>query len=149
MRIPRHSEQGNTLMITIAVVATILAMLASAVQYTSHISRVSQRTRKTALAMEIADGHLEFLFANWRNIYRNTRLSYDAGGTDYAVLATNYFYTASYNPGPTPSPVPYMSPSATPPIIPLPASSNFPTESNYTLSQYRIQAVDPMVTLDG
>ena len=66
------------------------------VTYTVHISRLAQRSRKTALAMEIADGHLEFLFTNWRNIYRSTwtttrrrhRLSFHS-------LLTNYFFTDS------------------------------------------------------
>lgn len=144
-----HS-QGSTLLITVAVVATLLVLLGVAAEYSMHVSRVSQRSRKTALAMEIADGHLETLFANWRNIYRTTwtTTSNNSGGTDYSLLATNYFYTDMYNPGPAPTPIPYMSPSATPPVIPLPAKSNFPTEPNYTVSQYRIQAIDPMIQLD-
>ena len=64
MRTPNNTESGNTLMVTVAVVATILALVASAVEYTTHVSRQSQRSRKTALAMEIADGHLEYLFTN-------------------------------------------------------------------------------------
>ncbi len=109
--------------------------------------------------MEIADGHLENLFTNWRNIYRKTWTTYGyaSGGTDYSVVGTNYFYTDMYNPNSgcsgcaAPTPVPNMSPSPapTPPTIPLPASSNFPTEPNYTVTQYRIQAVDPMVDLDA
>jgi hypothetical protein len=139
------------LVVVISVVATILALLGSAVSYTVHVSRLAQRSRKTAIAMEIADGHLEFLFTNWRNIYRTTKMSYDSGGTDYSLLGTNFFYTASYHPSPAPTPVPYMSPSPapTPPIISLPATTNFPTEPNYTVTQYRIQAVDPMVDLCG
>jgi len=146
-------------MVTIAVVATILALVASAVEYTTHVSRQSQRSRKTALAMEIADGHLEYLFTNWRNIYRYTRMTYDSGGTDYSILPTNYFYTDLFKPGvapspfptamPLPSPITNMTPSCTPNTIGLPASSNFPTEANYTVTQYRIQAVDPMISLDG
>src|SRR5438874_13595571 len=120
-------QSGNGLVVTLSVLATILALLGAAVSYTTHISRMSQRSRKTALAMEIADGHLEYLFTNWRNIYRSTRMSYDSGGTDYSTLATNYFFTDSYNPGPAPTAVPYMSPAATPPTIPLPASTHFPT----------------------
>ena len=148
MKINTHKRQkANGLVVVISVVATILALLGSAVSYTVHISRLSQRSRKTAVAMEIADGHLEFLFTNWRNIYRSTKLSYDSGGTDYALLATNYFFTDMYTPGPAPTPVPYMTPAATPPRIVLPATSNFPTEPNYTVTQYRIQAVDPMVNL--
>lgn len=150
-------RSGNGLVVTISVVATILALLGAAVSYTTHISRISQRTRRIALAMEIADGHLEYLFTNWRNIYRNTWTTYGyaSGGTDYSVVGTNYFYTDLYNsttgcPGcAAPTPVPYMTPSATPPQIPLPTRSYFPTEPNYTVSQYRIQAVDPMVDLDG
>jgi hypothetical protein len=145
----RQAEAGNTLVITLSVVATILALLGSAVSYTEHISRMSQRSRKTALAMEIADGHLEFLYTNWRNIYRSTWTTSSTGGTDNSVLGTNFFFTEMYNPGPAPTPIPLMSPSATPPIIALPAKSNFPTEANYNVTQYRIQAVDPMIDLDA
>jgi hypothetical protein len=98
------------------------------------------------------------LFTNWRNIYRKTWVSYSGyqtGGTDYSLVGTNYFYTDNYNPSngcsgcPVPTPIPSMSPSATPPRIPLPPNSYFPTEPNYTVSQYRIQAVDPMIDLDA
>ena len=138
-------------MVTIAVVATLLVLLGTAVEYTTHISRVSQRSRKTAIAMEIADGHLETLYSNWRNIYRTTwtTLSNNQGGTDRSIVGTNFFYTSMYNPGPAPTPVPSMTPAATPPTIALPSPANFPSEPNYTVTQYRIQAVDPMITLDA
>jgi Tfp pilus assembly protein PilX len=89
------NQNGNGLVVVLAVVATILALLGAAVSYTSHISRISQRTRRVAVAMEIADGHLEYLFTNWRNIYRKTWTTYGyaSGGTDYSVVGTNYFYT--------------------------------------------------------
>ncbi|MFN2541877.1 MAG: hypothetical protein ABR514_06895 [Chthoniobacterales bacterium] len=150
MKFKRHkSETGNGLVVTVSVVATILALLGSAVSYTVHISRLSQRTRRTALAVEIADGHLEFLFTSWRNIYRNTWTTTSSGGTDDSVVGTNFFFTDLYNPGPAPTPIPNMSPAATPSVIPLPAKSNFPTEANYAVTQYRIQAVDPMIDLDA
>src|SRR5437588_2270388 len=144
----RRSETANGLVVVVSVVATILAILGAAVSYTGHISRISQRSRRAALAVEIADGHLEHLFTNWRNIYRTTALSYNSGGTNYDLLPTNYFYTSMYNPGPAPSAIPYMTPAATPPVIPLPSKTLFPTEPNYTVTQYRIQAVDPMIQLD-
>jgi len=146
-----NNTRGSTLMVTIGVVATLLVLLGTAVDYTVHISRVSQRSRKTAIAMEIADGHLETLYSNWRNIYRTTwtTLSNNQGGTDRSIVGTNFFYTSMYNPGPAPTPVPSMTPAATPPIIALPASSNFPSQSTYTVTQYRIQSVDPMITLDA
>src|SRR5205085_7550201 len=91
-------ENGNGLVVTISVVMTVLAILGAAVSYTGHVSRVAQRSRRTALAMEIADGHLEYLFTNWRNIYRKTWTTYglSTGGTDYSVVGTNYFYTDKY-----------------------------------------------------
>src|SRR5256885_14652365 len=96
----RRSEAANGLVVVVSVVATILAILGAAVSYTGHVSRISQRSRRTALAVEIADGHLEYLFTNWRNIYRKTWLTYglNTGGTDYSVVGTNYFYTYLYNP---------------------------------------------------
>jgi len=164
MKLLKKSKKGNGLVVVVSVVATILAILGAAVSYTGHVSRLAQRTRRTALAMEIADGHLEFLFSNWRNIYRKTWVTsgFSTGGTNYSLLATNDFYTDLYKPSngcsgcatPTPAPVwssasPTPTPLPTPPVIPLPAKSNFPTEANYTVTQYRIQAVDPMIDLDA
>lgn len=148
---PIGSTQGSTLVVTISVVALLLVLLGIAVQYTQTISRQSQRSRKTALAMEIADGHLEALFTSWRNIYRSTwtTSSNGSGGTDYSILGTNFFFTSVYNPGPAPTAIPLMTPAATPPTIPTPAPTLFPTEGNFQLTQYRIQAVDPMITLDA
>src|SRR2546423_2983347 len=157
MRLNHHSNGGSTLVVTIIVVATLLVLLGVAVDYSTQISRTTQRSRKTAVAMEVADGHLEYLFSNWRNIYRTTwttTYGSNTGGTDYSVVGTNYFYTTCSSCGPTPSgpapvPVQNMNPSGTPPAIPLPPTANFPTEANYTVTQYRIQAVDPMVDLDS
>lgn len=148
---PSVCNQGSTLVVTISVVAGLLVLLGIAVEYSQTISRQAQRSRKTALAMEIADGHLEALFSSWRNIYRNTwtTTSNGAGGTDYSILGTNFFFTSSYNPGPAPTAIPYMTPAAVPPTIPAPEPTLFPNESNYQLSQYRIQAVDPMISLDA
>src|SRR5207253_10009709 len=123
-------DRGSTLVVTVAVVATILALLASAVSYTQHVSRLADRSRKTALAVEIADGHLEYLFTNWRNIYRSTWTTYTIGALDASLVGTNYFYTDLYKPGvgcsynggacPAPTPIANMSPAATPLPIPLP-----------------------------
>jgi hypothetical protein len=161
MQFVRQREAGSTLVVVIAVTASILVLLGVAVDYTTQISRNSQRSRKTALAMEIADGHLENLFTQWRNTYRttwSTQYASYTGAADISLSGTNFFYTDKFKPGVTPagypstmvtpSPIPYMSPAATPPIIPLPSSTLFPT-SNYTVNQYRIQAVDPMITLDA
>jgi hypothetical protein len=149
MKLSIQTEKGSTLVMVISVVATLLVLLGVAVQYSTQLSRNTQRNRRSALAMEIADGHLEALYSNWRNILRSTSVTFglNTGGVTYDVLPTNHFFTSTYNPGPAPAS--YVNPAATPPIIPTPAPSNFPTEANYQLTQYRIQAVDPMVNLDA
>src|SRR6267378_3786916 len=149
-------QNANGLVVVVSVVATILALLGAAVSYTGHTSRLAQRSRRAALAVEIADGHLEYLFTNWRNIYRKTWTTYGyaSGGTDYSLLGTNYFFTncstctVQTTASPAPTPIANMTPSATPPTISLPSKTLFPTEPNYTVTQYRIQAVDPMIDLD-
>src|SRR3954452_24063568 len=115
MKLHASKSSGSTLVVTIVVVSTLLVLLGIAVDYSSQMSRNVERTRKTALAMEIADGHLENLFTNWRNIYRTTWTSQfgsNTGGTDYSVVGTNYFFTSSYHPGPAPTAAPYMTPAA-------------------------------------
>jgi hypothetical protein len=151
MKTTNLGSQGSTLVVVISVVAFLVVLLGTAVEFTSTISRESQRSRKTALAMEVADGHLEMLFTSWRNIYRKTwtTSSTGSGGTDYSIVGTNYFYTPLYSPGPAPTAVPQMTPAATPNQIPTPPSTNFPSATGYTLNQYRIQAVDPMIALDA
>src|SRR3954464_7215634 len=42
-----------------------------------------------------------------------------------------------------------MNPAATPPPIALPATTLFPNAGSYTVDQYRIQAVNPMIELDN
>ncbi len=148
-RAPSHPpEQASTLVVTIIVVASILTLLGSAVAYTQHVSRMSDRSRRIAQAMEIGDGHLEFLFSNWRNISRAVALR-----NTKAQPATNFFFTSDYNPGPAPtpwtSPSPYPNPwPGVPPVIPRPSPANFANTPTYNVGQYRIQAVTPMIELD-
>lgn len=131
---------GNTLIITLVVITVLVTFIGGAFSYTQQLGRLSKRTRDAQLAMEIGDGCLEHLFTNWRNIYRVM-----ATGYPY-VLPTNYFYTAAWHPNASPTGVP---------LIPVPQDSVngsslnlFPdVPSGFTITQYRIQAVDPMITL--
>lgn len=147
----KFQEHGSSIVIVISVVATILVLLGAAVGYTQHVSRQTQRTRKSALAMEIADGHLEHLFTYWRNLSRiqvNQAIKKKASKITSYSLPTQYFFTDLYNPGPAPTPtLATEGLTAAPPVIPLPDKALFPTEANYTVTQYRIQGVSPMVDL--
>src|ERR1044071_5745006 len=157
MKLNNRRDRASTLVVTIIVVTVLLVLLGVAVDYSTQISRNTQRSRKTALAMEIADGHLEYLFTSWRNIYRTTWTTVygsRTGGTDFSLVGTNYFFTTCptctvTSTGAAPTPITAMTPAATPSPIPLPSPALFPTESNFTVKQYRIQAVDPMISLDS
>jgi hypothetical protein len=137
LKSPNKSD-GSTIVVILIVVTTILALLGAAVSYTQHVSRVADRSRKSAQAIEIADGHLEFLFTNWRNIYRMQKNS-------TPILATNYFWTTAY-PGTAASGGGGLLAGPSP--IPTPAPSVFP-DIPYTLTRYSVQAVTPMVELQS
>lgn len=142
-----HHQHASTLVVTISVVATVLTLLGVAVGYTQHVSRVADRSRKIAQAMEVGDGHLEFLFTHWRNISRAPALRYTL-----KQPATNFFSTTDYpTAAPTPwtSPYPYPNPwPGAPSAIPRPSPSLFPDVPTYNVAQYRVQAVTPMIDLD-
>jgi hypothetical protein len=92
-----NNRAGSTLVVTIMVVATLLVLLGTAVEYSTHISRATERSRKAAAALEIGDGHLEALFTNWRNINRNswTTSINSFGGTDLSLAGTNFLPSIS------------------------------------------------------
>src|SRR5204863_4355817 len=119
----KRAQSGNGLVVTVSVVMTILTILGAAVSYTGHVSRISARSRKTALAMEIADGHLEYLFTNWRNLSRTQvtlAIKKKASKVSSFALPTQYFFTDLYNPAPAPVPDQATTAlTAAPPIIPL------------------------------
>src|SRR6266571_7772532 len=106
------SQAGNTIVAALLITFIVVILVAIATNYTQQMSRVAKRSRASVTAMEIADGCLEMLFTNWRNIYRSETADF---------LPTNYFYTSIYQP---------VSPPATgtiPAIIPTPPPSAFPS----------------------
>ena len=133
MKRPRFSSKaGNTIVVAMLVTFVVTVLIAIAANYTQQMSRISKRTRAIDTAMEIGDGCLETLFANWRNIYRSETATF---------LPTNYFYTTFYHPNSQPSTAPV------PALIPTPPPSAFPSAANYPecITKYQIIATDPML----
>jgi hypothetical protein len=129
------SQSGNTIVVAMLITFVVVILIAIAVNYTQQMSRMAKRSRASVTAMEIADGCLEMLFTNWRNIYRSETSDY---------LPTNYFYTQIYCPGcngsrPTAIPVPAIIPTPPPTVFPSTPSTN------YTIDKYQIIATDPML----
>jgi hypothetical protein len=137
-----NQNSGSTIVAVLLIVAALAVFVACALDYTQHLGRLSKRTRDAQTAMEIGDGCLETLFTHWRNIYRVT-----ATNSPY-VLSKDDFYTATYHPTTSPTGVS---------LIPVPTDSVnnsalnlFPdVPPNFTITQYRIQPVDPMLSLDA
>src|SRR5437899_7671657 len=92
-----RSESGNTIVAALLITFIVVVLVAIATNYTQQMSRVAKRSRATVTAMEIADGCLEMLFSNWRNIYRSETADF---------LPTNYFYTSIYQPASLPATTP-------------------------------------------
>jgi hypothetical protein len=127
------NESGGTIIIAIVTTLALSAFVALAVDYTSNISRNAQRDRVFNNAVEVGDGCLELAYGAWRDICKNTaQLDPPTSPTFGANI-------------PTPSPGNF------------PMVANFgtvyrgappsPPPGNYTVSNYQVQAVDPMMTL--
>ena len=120
------------MILTLLVVFILAGLVGIAMSYTQQQGRLTKRAELSNLAMEVGDGCLEVLFTHWRDIYRSTGA---------LILPTNYFYTSTYAPGARPA-------SNPPPLIPEPTKAMFPdVPQNFTISNFRVQAVTPMLNV--
>jgi hypothetical protein len=126
------NKSGNSIVVAMLITFVVTVLIAISANYTQQMSRIAKRSRAIDTAMEIGDGCLEMLFANWRNTYRSETATF---------LPTNYFYTTFYHPNNQPSTAPI------PALIPTPPPSAFPSAPNYPdcITKYQIVATDPML----
>ncbi len=126
----KKEESGSTIVIVIVVLATLVVFVGASLSYTQTLARQVQRSNTMQQAQEIGDGAIEIAFASWREICREN--------------AGQSLPTASFQ------------------SIALPTQANFPSVPNFTasaapslspattLSNFRVQAVDPQITtVDG
>src|SRR5437867_12837743 len=91
------ARAANTVVAAMLITFVVTVLIAISANYTQQMSRIAKRSRAIDTAMEIGDGCLEMLFANWRNIYRSETATF---------LPTDYFYTTFYHPNSQPSTAP-------------------------------------------
>jgi hypothetical protein len=118
------TESGGAIIAAIMTTLILTAFVSLAVDYSSNISRNAQRDRVFNNAVEIGDGCLELAYGAWRDISKASSTQ-NPPTQDFAAI-------------PTPSPGNF------------PMVSNFTVSrgsGNYTVSNYKVQAVDPMITL--
>jgi hypothetical protein len=130
-----HKQSGSTLAVVISTLAILMAIVASAVYYTTTINRNTQRTVTLQTALAVGDSAIEILFNNWRTTCRST-----AGSPANVTRALpTSFFTAI----PTPTPFPGLS---TTNFVKRGSGLNPASDSEYdptyTISNYKVIAVD-------
>ena len=65
-------NRGSTLPVALIVVVVLIVMIAAAFEFTNAIGRHTQGASAVESGIAIADGSLDYLFANWREIMRTS-----------------------------------------------------------------------------
>ena len=66
--IPLPKPSGSSLVVVLAVLATLMVIVAVAAEYTSTVNRHVQRSNSLENAVAVGDSCIEILFSNWRAI---------------------------------------------------------------------------------
>jgi hypothetical protein len=67
-----RTDHGSTLPVALIVVLVLLVMIAAAFEFTNAIGRHTQGASAVESGIAMADGSLDYLFANWREITRTS-----------------------------------------------------------------------------
>lgn len=70
--IPFRKQSGSSLVVVISVLATLMVIVGVAAEYTWTVNRHVQRSNTLENAVTVGESCMEILFANWRNICRQS-----------------------------------------------------------------------------
>src|SRR6267378_38234 len=122
---------GSSLVVVMVVLASLMAIVAVAIEYTTTSNRNVQRSNTLQQATAIADGTIDFAFGYWREICRSQT---------NAAMATSDFAAL-------PTPSPGLFPNV--PNFTVKAGTTFDNTDEFdptkTISNYKIMAVDPQL----
>ena len=122
---------GSSLVVVMVVLATLMAIVGVAIEYTTNINRNVQRSITLQRATAIADGTIDFAFGYWREICR-AHTNAPMNTNDFAAL---------------PTPSPGLFPNV--PNFTVKAGTTFDNtdelDATKTISNYKIIAVDPQL----
>lgn len=128
-----RKQQASSLIVVISVLATLMVIAAVAAEYTNTVNRHAQRSNTLQSAVAAGDGCLEMLFSSWRSMC-------SAPGTVNSAQKTSAFTSIAL-------------PTAA--QLGLPSRTNFAKrgqsydpnndeyDGDYTISNYKVVAVDP------
>ena len=72
MRAPVHGNHGSTFPAALIIVLVLSIMIGAAFEFTNGLGRHTQGAGAVESAIAIADGALDYLYANWRQIARTS-----------------------------------------------------------------------------
>lgn len=129
-----RKPSGSSLVVVISVLATLMVVVAIAAEYTWTVNRHVQRSNSMEQAVAVGDSCLDILFANWRNISRQSPTT---------AQPTSAFAVPSKIALPTAAQLnlPNVATFAKAGTNSDPAVDEY--DPNYTLSNYKIVAVTP------
>ncbi|MEP6809131.1 MAG: hypothetical protein ABI992_02730 [Chthoniobacterales bacterium] len=121
------AENGTAIIIVMSVLATLMVVVGVAFEYTMNVGRNVQRTNRLGSAIALADGCLEYNFAQWRDYCRKPGVPKPPTTAELSALSL---------------------PTATqfPDIPGFTATRNsYDPTSNVTVQECRVEAVDPQL----
>ena len=73
MKNTRHASRGSILPAALIIVLVLCVMIAAAFEYTNGMGRNTQGAGAVESAIAVADGSLDYLYANWRQVMRTSQ----------------------------------------------------------------------------
>ncbi len=120
-------ETGTAILLVISILATLMVIVGVALEYTTNLGRNTERSKSLGSAIAVADGCLEYNFAQWRNYCRQPGIPKPPTSSELSGL-------------------PLPSAAEFPNIPNFSASrSTFDPLSNVTVQQCKVEAVDPQL----
>jgi hypothetical protein len=141
-------NSGSTLVVTIMLVAVLSTFVAVTLQFSQRIGASAHSLNTTESAEGIASGTLEVAYTSWRQICRNTHPTGLVNGI--SVDATTGTTVTYYSPPSTDAFANVMLPTAAMfPDVPGFSATREARTGNQVVSNYRVQGVDPLITLSS
>lgn len=148
MRTNRKTS-GNTLIIVLILMATLVALVGVSVDYTQNVGRHSSRARTNVSAQAVGEACLELAFAEWRQICRNTSPTIQTPTSIWSYTSDGP--PAHYVVGTSPPPTSAFANIALPTANMFPDIPNFTATAanaqSFTVSNFKVQAIDAQFTM--
>ncbi len=142
----RKSNSGSTLVLTMFVIGILAIFVAVTLKFSQSTGQSAHHLGTIASAEAVGTGCLELAFSSWRQICRNIRPTNLVNGV--AIDSTTGIKLTYYSPPATDAFANLVLPTTGmfPDVTGFSATRG-PRQGNEIVSNYRVQGVDPLITL--